>query len=66
MSKAPLKSAAVLTIHRASDMSNEGRAAIAAWLVKQAEHLTEWGTEYQGRFTARYLYANRDSDSQIP
>ena len=50
------KSAATLTIKRASKMTSRGRADIAAWLRRQAAWLTKHGGEYSSRFTARYLY----------
>jgi hypothetical protein len=51
------KSAAVLTIKAASNMTDEGRREIAAWLRRQAKHLIKHGEEYtEGNFRARYLY----------
>lgn len=50
------KSAAVITIHRASRMTPSGRKRIANWLRQQAKFLTVYGKEFSGRFTARYLY----------
>ncbi len=50
------KSAAILTIHRAPEMSKRGRKAIAAWLRRQAGFLEHNSDELANRFTARYLY----------
>ena len=55
--KAPDKSPAILTIHRAPSMTPAGRRAIAKWLLRQADMLVKEGKNYtEGRFTARYLY----------
>lgn len=50
------KSAAILTIHRASNMTPKGRMAIAGWLRHQAKLLIRYGSQYSRRFTGRYLY----------
>ena len=50
------KSAAILTIHRAPEMSKRGRKAIADWLRRQADFLEHNADELSKRFTARYLY----------
>lgn len=50
------KSAAIVTIKRAGDMTRRGRKAIAKWLRQQADSLEEHGDEYSDRFRARYLY----------
>ncbi len=50
------RSAAIVTIHRASTMTPQGRQAVVRWLRKQANYLKRHGTEYAPRFTARYLY----------
>jgi hypothetical protein len=50
------KSAAVVTIHRADEMTPEGRKEVAAWLRRQASFLTKDGDKLAKRFTARYLY----------
>lgn len=50
------KSAAVVTIFGAPDMSPSGRRAVANWLRKQADFLQKEGKVYAKRFTARYLY----------
>lgn len=54
------KSAAVLTIHCASDMTSEGRTEIANWLRKQAKWLEDAGDNYSSRFVARYLYDEKE------
>ena len=51
-----LKSAEVLTINRAEDMTPSGRKAIAKWLDKQKEFLLKHSKELSKRYTARYLY----------
>ena len=53
------KSAAIVTVHRAPDMTPRGRKAIAAWLRRQARCLESHGRQFSGRFTARYLYATK-------
>lgn len=51
------KSAAVLTVYAAPDMTAKGRRQIAAWLKRQADMLVKEGKNYAPkRFTARYLY----------
>ena len=50
------KSAAILTIKRAPDMSPSGRRAIAKWLKSCAALLLKEGKNLGPRFTARYLY----------
>ena len=51
------KSAAVVTIHRAPDMTNGGRKRIADWLRRQARLLEKHGRELsETKFTARYMY----------
>ena len=51
------KSAAILTIYGAPDMTPEGRKDIAEWLRLHAKMLVKDGSNYaRGRFTGRYLY----------
>lgn len=50
------KSAAIVTIHKADDMTPEGRKALADWLRKTAGELEKFGSQYSKRFTGRYLY----------
>lgn len=50
------KSAAVLTIKDADQMTDKGRREIATWLRKQANSLVQHGENYADRFRARYLY----------
>lgn len=52
------KSAAVLTIFRADEMTDEGRRDIARWLRRHANLLVKEGDNYSTRFTGRYLYTN--------
>ena len=54
--KPKYKSAAVVTIRGALDMTPDGRKAIATWLRKQATNLVKHGKDYAGGFQARYLY----------
>lgn len=54
------KSAAALTIHRAGDMTEKGRKDIAKWLRRQARFLEQDGEVYSSRFTARYLYTEKE------
>jgi hypothetical protein len=51
-----LKSAAVLTIKRADEMTPAGRKAIAAWLRRHAAMLLKDGKDYAPTFRGRYLY----------
>ena len=51
-----MKSAAIVTVKDAQKMTKRGRKAIATWLRRQASFLEKHGTEFSGRFTARYLY----------
>ena len=50
------KTAAVLTIKDAGEMTTRGRKAVAEWLRKQASWLEKDGHVYAPRFRARYLY----------
>lgn len=50
------KSAAVLTIKDAPDMTPRGRREVAAWLRQQADFLVSDGEHFAPRFRARYLY----------
>lgn len=54
---APAKSAAIVTINDAQNMSIEGRNRIADWLRQRAKCLTKNADVYSKRFTARYIYA---------
>ncbi len=51
-----MKSAAVLTIHNASDMTLKGRKDICRWLDRQKETLMQNHKELSARYTARYRY----------
>ena len=51
------KSASILTIFDAPNMTVKGRKAIAAWLRRQAGFLEKHGSELGPRFRARYLYS---------
>lgn len=55
--KAKDKSAAVVTVFRADEMTSKGRKQVAAWLRQQASMLEKEGKNYAKRFTGRYLYA---------
>jgi hypothetical protein len=52
----PQKSAAILTIRDAAQMSRRGRKAIANWLRRHARFLESHGSDFSRRFTGRYLY----------
>lgn len=55
-----LKSAAILTIKEPGNFHAKGRARLAKWLRDQATMLMREGKNYTtGRFTARYLYADK-------
>lgn len=51
------KSAAIVTIKNAADMTPQGRRDIAAWLRQQASFLLKYHKELSPTFRARYLYA---------
>jgi hypothetical protein len=53
------KSAAVVTIHDAPNMSKRGKSQIAYWLRRQADMLEREGHNLAKRFTARYQYPAR-------
>jgi hypothetical protein len=54
-----LKSAAVLTIHDAGNMTKIGKKNIANWLKKQANSLLADGHLYSKKFTARFQYTEK-------
>jgi len=56
MRKEKEKSAAIVTILKAPQMTKRGRKRIAEWLRRQAQFLEQNGDELSSRFTARYLY----------
>jgi hypothetical protein len=56
MSRNNEKSAAIVTIRRAADMTTKGRRQVVAWLRKQADFLEQYSKELSPRFCARYLY----------
>ena len=58
------KSAAILTIHDAVNMSAKGKQKIAQWLQGQAKSLVKEGHKYSKRFTARYLYMPTKKDAR--
>lgn len=49
-------SAAILTVHRAPDMTKAGRKRIAKWLRSCADHLETYGDLYDKKFVARWCY----------
>ena len=53
---AKTKAAAILTIHRAAEMTPSGRRAILKWLEKQADFFRQYHKKLSPRFRARYLY----------
>jgi hypothetical protein len=54
------KSAAVLTIFKANEMTEQGRRDIARWLRRHANWLVKEGDNYSERFTGRYIYMEGD------
>jgi hypothetical protein len=50
------KSAAVLTVFDAAEMSPAGAESVARWLEKQARFLRRHNHECAKRFVARYVY----------
>jgi len=50
------KTAAIVTIKKASKMSPLGRQEIARWLRNQAKWLVKHGPEYCDTFHAKYYY----------
>ncbi len=53
------RSAAILTLLDAEDLSPKGRHAVALWLRRQGAYLERHGHELSHRFTARYLKTRR-------
>jgi hypothetical protein len=51
------KSAAILTIHNAADMTPKGRKQIIAWLKNQIANVEQYHSQMSKRFTARYIYS---------
>jgi hypothetical protein len=45
---------ATLTIHKAGDMTPEGRKKVAEWLRYHAKMIIEEGDNYAARFTGRF------------
>jgi hypothetical protein len=56
LSRTKSKSAAIVTVFRAPDMSKRGRKSVAEWLRRQAGFIESDGDNLASRFTARYLY----------
>ena len=54
--KSSTKTAAVVTITDAPNMSKRGRTDIALWLCRQADFLKNHNTELARRYQARYEY----------
>lgn len=52
-------SAAILTVHRAPDMTRKGRKQIAKWLRSCADHLETYGELYDRKFVARWCYTSQ-------
>lgn len=50
------KSAAILTVFRAPEMTVSGRRDIVHWLRRQATMLSKHADNLASRYTARYLY----------
>jgi hypothetical protein len=64
--KVKLETAAIVTIKNASDMTPEGRVAIAQWLREQANYLIEHGSEYSKKCIFRYQYSPYSLDMDVP
>ncbi len=56
MAKQKLKTAAIVTIHNAPDMTKRGRTQIANWLRRQANLLESANKRLANRFRARWQY----------
>ncbi len=54
--KCKTRTAAVITVHDASNMTQKGRHRIAEWMFRQAYFLMYHSKELAKRYTARYLY----------
>lgn len=54
--KAAPKVAATVVIHRAAEMTPEGRKKVAQWLRSRAAYLEKHSDLIGPRFTQRYLY----------
>jgi hypothetical protein len=54
-SKKAARAVAVVTIHRAGEMTPRGRALVGAWLRHQAAMLELTGKNYATRFRGRYI-----------
>ena len=50
------KSAVILTIHRAGEMTPTARKRIAQWLDRQKKFFLKYPNKLSKRFTARYLF----------
>ncbi len=50
------KSAAILTVFNAPNMTPKGRRQIVAWLKRQTSFLEKYPDQLARRWTARYLY----------
>lgn len=51
-----MKSAAIITINYAQDMTRRDRLSIAFWMVRSAWFLVRYGHNLSNVFRARYLY----------
>lgn len=54
-----MKSAAILTIKDAANMTKKGKKNIADWLRKQAKALIKDGHLYHKKIVIRYLYSDK-------
>ena len=54
--KPKVKTAAVLTIYGAADMTPAGRKRIAKWIDRQKQFFLKYPKVLANRHTARYLY----------
>ena len=57
------KSAAILTVHRISDMTPKGRKDIIKWLESQIDNIKKYHKNpgFASRYTARYLYTDDEN-----
>lgn len=62
MKKVREKSAAVVTVFRATDMTTQGVNDVARWMERQARWLRKHAHECGPRFVARFLYRPEKGD----
>ena len=57
--KQRVKSAAIVTMKNAPDMTRRGRKAVANWLRQNATYVEDYGDGLGKCFVTRYLYSDR-------